>query len=102
LRDFTIAPTIVSSKERVKDAATGTTMIVNHPIVFVSRRRYGARSVNPTWIEGMKKEGYAGAGAMREFVEYLWGWNATVPEPLTPRCGRKPATSTSRTSTTSA
>ena len=28
----------------------------------------------------MKKEGYAGAGAMREFVEYLWGWNATVPE----------------------
>jgi cobaltochelatase CobN len=26
----------------------------------------------------MKKEGYAGAGEMRQFVEYLWGWNATV------------------------
>jgi cobaltochelatase CobN len=41
---------------------------------------FRSRYVNPTWIEGMKKEGYAGAGAMREFVEYLWGWNATVPE----------------------
>lgn len=39
-----------------------------------------SRYVNPTWIEGMKKEGYAGAGEMRSFVEYLWGWNATVPE----------------------
>jgi cobaltochelatase CobN len=36
--------------------------------------------VNPTWIEGMKKEGYAGAGEMRQFVEYLWGWDATAPE----------------------
>lgn len=41
---------------------------------------FRARYINPTWIEGMKKEGYAGAGAMREFVEYLWGWEATVPE----------------------
>jgi cobaltochelatase CobN len=41
---------------------------------------FRSRYVNPTWIEGMKKEGYAGAGAMREFVEYLWGWDATVPE----------------------
>ncbi len=41
---------------------------------------FRSRYVNPTWINGMKKEGYAGAGAMREFVEYLWGWNATVPE----------------------
>jgi cobaltochelatase CobN len=37
-----------------------------------------SRYVNPTWIEGMKKEGYAGAGAMRVFIEYLWGWDATV------------------------
>jgi cobaltochelatase CobN len=36
--------------------------------------------VNPTWIEGMKKEGYAGAGEMRSFVEYMWGWDATAPE----------------------
>ncbi len=28
----------------------------------------------------MKKEGYAGAGEMRSFVEYMWGWDATVPE----------------------
>ena len=39
---------------------------------------FRTRYVNPTWIEGMQKEGYAGAGAMREFVEYLWGWDATV------------------------
>ena len=38
------------------------------------------RYVNPTWIEGMQREGYAGAGEMRAFVEYLWGWDATVPE----------------------
>ncbi|HEY3517621.1 MAG TPA: cobaltochelatase subunit CobN, partial [Gammaproteobacteria bacterium] len=41
---------------------------------------FRSRYVNPTWIEGMKKEGYAGAGAMRELVEYLWGWDATVSE----------------------
>jgi len=28
----------------------------------------------------MKKEGYAGAGEMRQFVEYLWGWDAVTPE----------------------
>ena len=26
------------------------------------------------------KEGYAGAGEMRAFTEYLWGWDATAPE----------------------
>jgi cobaltochelatase CobN len=41
---------------------------------------FRSRYVNPTWIEGMKKEGYAGAGAMREFVEYMWGWDATVTD----------------------
>jgi len=40
---------------------------------------FRSRYVNPTWIEGMKKEGYAGAGEMRAFVEYLWGWKATAP-----------------------
>ncbi len=39
-----------------------------------------SRYINPTWIEGMKKEGYAGAVEMRAFVEYLWGWDATVTE----------------------
>lgn len=41
---------------------------------------FRSRYVNPTWIEGMKKEGYAGAGEMRQFVEYMWGWDATAPE----------------------
>jgi cobaltochelatase CobN len=31
----------------------------------------------------MKKEGYAGAGEMRSFVEYLWGWDATATETIT-------------------
>jgi cobaltochelatase CobN len=41
---------------------------------------FHSRYMNPTWIEGMKKEGYAGAGEMRSFVEYLWGWDAVTPE----------------------
>ncbi len=41
---------------------------------------FRSRYVNPTWIEGQKKEGYAGAGAMRKFVEYMWGWDAVTPE----------------------
>ncbi|MEO8256290.1 MAG: cobaltochelatase subunit CobN [Acidobacteriota bacterium] len=41
---------------------------------------FRSRYINPTWIEGMKKEGYAGAGEMRSFVEYMWGWKATTPE----------------------
>jgi len=39
---------------------------------------FRSRYMNPTWIQGMQKEGYAGAGAMREFVEYMWGWDATA------------------------
>ncbi len=43
-------------------------------------KEFRSRYVNPVWIEGMQREGYAGANAMREFVEYLWGWDATVTE----------------------
>jgi cobaltochelatase CobN len=43
-------------------------------------REFRSRYVNPAWIRGMQKEGYAGAGAMREFVEYLWGWEATTQD----------------------
>jgi cobaltochelatase CobN len=46
---------------------------------------FRSRYINPTWIEGMKKEGYAGAGEMRQFVEYLWGWDATVTETVNDR-----------------
>jgi cobaltochelatase CobN len=38
---------------------------------------------NPKWIEGMMGEGYAGAREMTKFVEYLWGWEATVPGVIT-------------------
>ncbi|MEE2963475.1 MAG: cobaltochelatase subunit CobN [Acidobacteriota bacterium] len=41
---------------------------------------FRSRYVNPTWVEGMQKEGYAGAGEMKAFVEYLWGWDATVSD----------------------
>ncbi len=37
------------------------------------------RYLNPEWIKGMKKEGYAGARAMDKFVEYLWGFQVTTP-----------------------
>ncbi len=38
------------------------------------------RYYNPKWIEGMMEEGYSGAREMDKFVEYLWGWEATVPD----------------------
>ncbi len=41
-------------------------------------QEFRSRYVNPLWIKGMQKEGYAGAGEMRAFTEYLWGWDATV------------------------
>lgn len=37
------------------------------------------RYLNPKWIEGMKKEGYAGAREMDKFVEHLWGFQVTTP-----------------------
>ena len=37
------------------------------------------RYLNPEWIEGMKKEGYAGAREMDKFVEHLWGFQVTTP-----------------------
>jgi cobaltochelatase CobN len=43
------------------------------------------RYLNPAWIEGMKNEGYAGAQEMSKFVEYLWGWQVTVPDALNDR-----------------
>ncbi|MDR2612571.1 MAG: cobaltochelatase subunit CobN [Deltaproteobacteria bacterium] len=43
------------------------------------------RYLNPTWIEGMKAEGYAGAGEMAKFVEYLFAFQVTVPQDVDPR-----------------
>lgn len=39
-----------------------------------------ARYLNPKWIEGMMAENYAGARAMSNYVEYLWGWQVTTPD----------------------
>ncbi|MDR2529271.1 MAG: cobaltochelatase subunit CobN [Synergistaceae bacterium] len=39
-----------------------------------------SRYLNPKWIEGMKAENYAGAREMSNYVEYLWGWQATTPD----------------------
>jgi cobaltochelatase CobN len=42
-------------------------------------RELRSRYLNPKWIEGMKKENYAGAREMNRFVEHLWGWQVTTP-----------------------
>ena len=42
-------------------------------------REMRVRYFNPEWIIGMQAENYAGAREMAHFVEYLWGWQVTVP-----------------------
>jgi cobaltochelatase CobN len=63
---------VTDSRDPGKPAMTGLDRFIG--------REFRSRYVNPTWIRGMQKEGYAGAGEMRAFVEYLWGWKATVPK----------------------
>ena len=41
-------------------------------------REMRTRYLNPQWVEGMKKDDYAGARQMADFVENLWGWQVTV------------------------
>ena len=43
-------------------------------------RELRTRYLNPRWIKGMMKEGYAGAREMAKFVENMWGWQVTVPD----------------------
>ena len=43
-------------------------------------REMRTRYLNPQWIAAMKKENYAGARQMSEFVENFWGWQVTVPD----------------------
>ncbi|WP_459918888.1 cobaltochelatase subunit CobN [Desulfocicer niacini] len=43
-------------------------------------REMRTRYLNPQWIGAMKKENYAGARQMSEFVENFWGWQVTVPD----------------------
>ena len=49
------------------------------PLAGVLGRELRARYLNPVWIEGMKREGYAGAREMSDFVEIFWGWQVTTP-----------------------
>ncbi|MFN4197279.1 MAG: cobaltochelatase subunit CobN, partial [Caldimicrobium sp.] len=43
-------------------------------------REMRSRYLNPEWIKAMMKEKYAGARFIDKVVEYLWGWQVTVPE----------------------
>lgn len=43
-------------------------------------REMRTRYLNPQWIEGMKRDNYAGARQMADFAENLWGWQVTVHE----------------------
>jgi cobaltochelatase CobN len=47
---------------------------VSKTIGMEMRTRY----LNPQWIEGMKKDDYAGARQMADFANNLWGWQVTV------------------------
>jgi cobaltochelatase CobN len=46
-------------------------------------RETRARYLNPKWIKEMLKEGYAGARFISKVIDYLWGWQVTVPEAVT-------------------
>ncbi|HIE32386.1 MAG TPA: cobaltochelatase subunit CobN [Methanosarcinales archaeon] len=48
-----------------------------HEVLYMELR---TRYLNTKWIDGMMGEGYAGAGAISKFFEYLWGWEATCPD----------------------
>lgn len=52
-------------------------------------REMRSRYLNPKWIEGMKKEGYAGAREMNEFIENMWGWQVTTPKDVSPEMWRE-------------
>ncbi len=46
----------------------------------VMGREMRSRYLNPEWIKGMMKGGYAGGRFIDKMVEHLWGWQVTVPE----------------------
>jgi cobaltochelatase CobN len=50
------------------------------PLKGAYRLELRARYFNPKWIEGMMEYDYAGGREMDHFVEYLWGWDVTMPE----------------------
>jgi cobaltochelatase CobN len=38
------------------------------------------RTLNPRWIAGMQKEGYAGTLELLNATNHLWGWQVTAPD----------------------
>ena len=71
------------------DGATPATFMVNLADPARARietldqfmgREMQTRYLNPTWIQAMLKEGYAGARFVSQVVDNLWGWQVTVPE----------------------
>ncbi|XAW88460.1 cobaltochelatase subunit CobN [Vibrio sp. CDRSL-10 TSBA] len=54
--------------------------IITQPLSLALRQELRGRFLNPEWLEGLMKHGYAGARTMgSEFLEYLWGWQVTNP-----------------------
>lgn len=68
------APDVFVSNQRIR--GQGRLEPIGETLGREARSRYW----NPRWIEGMMREGYAGAREMAHFVEYLWGWQVTTPE----------------------
>ncbi|MGC4028789.1 MAG: cobaltochelatase subunit CobN [Steroidobacteraceae bacterium] len=79
-----LASAIKSIDGKAPELLIANTRDPSHPEMTSASKFVGqefrSRYVNPVWIEGMQREGYAGAGEMRSFVEYLWGWNATTSD----------------------
>jgi cobaltochelatase CobN len=44
------------------------------------REEVRSRYWNPKWIEGVRREGYAGAREIAKTVENLWGWDVMDPQ----------------------
>lgn len=55
---------------------------------FIAKELH-SRNWNPKWIAEMQKEGYSGAREMMKPVEYLYGWQATAPETVSPTVWKK-------------
>lgn len=66
-----------AGEERVEDARSFIATELN------------VRNWNPRWIREMQKEGYSGAREMMISNEYLYGWQATAPETISPTVWQK-------------
>ncbi len=54
--------------------------VTTEPLAIALKQELRGRFLNPEWLQGLMKHGYAGARTMgSEFLEYLWGWQVTNP-----------------------